>query len=228
MSTLCECWTEDIWRLIHVFARTSSLNDNEEKAAFCTLLLSLNQIISCPIVEKEIVFFMEQSDNNIMNYLSSNDRLFSWTYYLRQHVNKLFSKTLPSLEEFSVQYSPTTLTKDNWGPIVWKGFHFIMLAAKEENGFCSIDVSLALKAFITCLAILLPCPLCRKHAWEYYTSHSIDDWLDTSLHAFEWSVLFHNNVNEITNQTGTKRTYTPQEALVLYDPHRSNLRWKTI
>lgn len=228
MTTLCECWTDDIWRLVHVFARTSSLKDNEEKAAFCTLLLSINQIISCPIVEKEIVFFMEQADNNIMNYLSSNDRLFSWTYYLRQHINKLFYKTLPSFEEFSLQYNPTSLTKDNWGPMIWKGFHLIMLAAKEENGFCSIDVSLSLKAFITCLAILLPCPFCRKHAWEYYSSHSIDDWLDTSLHAFEWSVLFHNNVNQITNQTGMKRIYTPQEALVLYDPHRTNLRWKSI
>ena len=74
---ICECWTADIWKFIHVIARTSSIIENEEKAAFCTLLLSINQIISCDTVRGEIIFFMENESTNIVHYLSSNEKLLS-------------------------------------------------------------------------------------------------------------------------------------------------------
>ena len=31
MTTICECWNDDIWKLIHVIARISSIKENEEK-----------------------------------------------------------------------------------------------------------------------------------------------------------------------------------------------------
>jgi len=93
-----------------------------------------------------------------------------------------------------------------------------MLRAKMENNFCTPTITLALKAFVTCFAILLPCPKCRSHAWEYYSTHEIDPFLSNNLVAFEWSVLFHNAVTDRTNQEhGLRRKmYKPSEALVLY------------
>jgi hypothetical protein len=215
----CDCWTEDVWRPIHTLARISSIKENEEKAAFCTLILTLNRIISCPIVEKEVMFFMDNPDNDMMKYVSSNDRLFQWTVILRAHINKALDKdTSPTLSELTTYYDPKKLTKDIWGPQIWKLIHSSVLRVPLLDGFCTTKISLSIKAFITCIAILLPCPYCRKHAWEYYASHSIDDYLGTNIHAFEWTVLFHTEVTRrLNNEHGTyKKLYTPIDALSLY------------
>jgi len=215
MTALCECWNDDIWTAIHIIARISSIKENEEKAAFCTLLLSINQIISCPMVQKEVIFFMEHEQTNIMNYLSSNDQLFSWTLLLRSHIYRLFNKLPPTIEQLSVQFDPSTLKKDSWGPILWKCIHTVPLRARTEYNFCPIDVSIALKAFITCIALLIPCPYCRKHAWEYYSTHSIDEWVDTPKHAFEWTIYFHNNTSQIAEQR--KQPITIHQVIMLYN-----------
>jgi hypothetical protein len=167
-------------------------------------------------VKKEVNFFMENSDNNILQYLSSNERLVLWTYYLRQHINKLFSKPIPKLEDLIIDTKQ--INKVVWGNIVWIGLHNVVLKAQTVGSYCPIEVSQALKAFITCIAILIPCPYCRKHAWEYYSEHSIDEWLDTPLHAFEWTVIFHNEVTSRTNieHKMDRPTYTLEKALQLY------------
>ncbi len=216
----CDCWTEDVWRPVHTLARISSIKENEEKAAFCTFILSLNRLISCPTIEKEVLFFMDNTDNDIMKYVSSNDRLFQWTVILRTHINKALNKEKsPSLSELTSYYDPKTLTKDVWGPQLWKLIHTTVLRAPlDADGFCKTQTSMALKAFITCSAILLPCPYCRKHAWEYYASHSIDEYLGTNIHAFEWTVLFHTDVTRRLNEQhgANKKLYTPIEAISLY------------
>ncbi len=221
---ICECWTADIWKFIHVIARTSSIIENEEKAAFCTLLLSINQIISCDAVRREIIFFMENESTNIVHHLSSNEQLLSWTWHLRKHIYTIYNKSTPSYEQILEEFNPDRLKKDVWGPMIWKGIHIIPLRAKTQHGFCSIDVSIALKAFFTCVALLIPCPYCRKHAWEYYSMNSIDEWLDTPIHAFEWTVYFHNNANEVAQLK--RPTMTPQDALLLYDNTIQNPKWK--
>ena len=112
----CDCWTEEIWRLIHLLALICPLKETEEKAAFCTLIVSINKIISCTAVKNEVTFFMDQSDNNILQYLSSNERLVSWTFYLRQHINKLFSNPIPKLEELiaSGKYPVKEIQNRGW------------------------------------------------------------------------------------------------------------------
>ena len=218
-SKLCECWTEDVWRPIHTMARISSIKENEEKAAFCTMILSLNRMISCPTVEKEVVYFMENSDNDMMKYVSSNDRLFLWTVLLRQHINKTMGKDKsPSLSELSTYYDPKLLTKDVWGPQLWKLIHTSVLRVPLEDGYCTTKISIAIKAFITCIAILIPCAYCRKHAWEYYTTHPINEYLTTNLHAFQWTVQFHSEVSKrLNDQHGTnKQLYNVRDVLSLY------------
>jgi hypothetical protein len=218
-ATVCECWTEDVWRPVHTMARISSIKENEEKAAFCTLILCLNRMISCPTVEKEVIFFMENTDNDMMKYVSSNDRLFLWTVLLRQHICKAIGKeTSPSLADLTTYYDPKLLTKDVWGPQLWKLIHTSVLRVPLEDGYCTTQISIAIKSFITCIAILVPCPYCRKHAWEYYTTHSINEYLTTNLHAFQWTVNFHSDVSKRLNeQHGTsKQLYNAATALPLY------------
>lgn len=219
MTEACDCWTDDIWRAIHILARISSIKEKEEKAAFCTLILSLNRLISCPTIEKEVVFFMDNQDNDMMKYVSSNDRLFQWTVILRAHINKKLGKDKsPTLAELTSYYNPQTLTKDIWGPTLWKFIHNSVLRAPLEDNFCTPKISISMKAFITCISILLPCPQCRKHSWEYYTSHSIDEYLSTNLHAFEWTVLFHNEVTKRLNEQHglNKKLYKAEEAIKFY------------
>jgi len=215
---ICECWNDDVWRALHIMALISSIKENEEKVAFCTLVISLNRIISCPTMEKEVCFFMEQIDHDLMKYMSSNTLLFSWTQQLRDHLCNVVGKKGPTLAELTSYYNPKMLNKDVWGPAIWKLIHTTMIRAKMVDNQCPLPIRTAMKAFITCAAILLPCVACRSHAWEYYSTHSINASLDTNLHAFEWTVLFHNAVTERTNkENGYKRKiFKPIDALKLY------------
>ena len=222
----CDCWTEDVWRAVHIFALTSSFTRTEEKIAFCTFLVSLNRIISCPDVEYAVCFFMSEPDNDVMNYIpndsetkkASRDMLFAWTHRLREAVCKAVGIPCKKLHELSLFYKQSSLTKDVWGPCVWKLMHMTLLQTKMVDFKCTEKMQAAAKAFVVCIAILIPCPKCRTHAWEYYSNHDISPYLDTNLHAFEWSVIFHNKVTERTNQeNGYKRMlYTPAKALELY------------
>ena len=218
MADGCECWTDDVWKAIHIITLTSSLKENEEKAAVCTLLISLNKIISCPTIEREVFSFMEQSDNDLMKYMSSNKLLFSWSHRLREHVCSVLEKKCPSLSDLTAYFNPAMLTKDVWGPVLWRLMHTVLLRAKLIDGFVPVPIQQAVKAFVTCFAISLPCPKCRSHAWEYYSTHDIDSYLLTNLYMFEWSVLFHNAVTIRTNEEhGYKRKiYKPIEALQFY------------
>jgi hypothetical protein len=144
--------------------------------------------------------------------------LFSWTQQLREQVCKIMNKKAPTLSELTTYYNPKMLSKDVWGPILWKLLHTTMLRCKMENLFCPPYIQKALKAFITCFAILIPCKACRAHAWEYYSTHEIDSFLNTNLHAFEWTVLFHNAVTIRTNTEHgyNRKTFNPVDALALY------------
>jgi hypothetical protein len=217
---MCECWTEDIWRAIHILAISSQIIENEEKAAFCTFIVSINRLISCPKVESQVCFFMSKNENDITTYMSSNQRLLLWTQRLRQHLNEtLFKKRSPTMDELVSFYNVKTLTKDVWGPSIWKMIHHTLLCAKLTNGTLDSKTQDAIKAFLVCTAILIPCPKCRSHAWEYYSSQPIDPSLQTNITAFNWSVIFHNDVtNRINTETGTKRpTFTPEQAIHLYE-----------
>jgi len=230
---MCDCWTEDIWKCIHIISKISSIKDNQEKAAFCAMLMSINRIISCSYIETAVLDFVQHPDTDIMLYMTSNDRLFHWTILLRQYINRLVRihklkeegtvytevPDRPTFTEVEQQYIPKMMTKNVWGHSIWKVMHSIALRAKlGENEFCPLYIQTSLKAFYTCISLLLPCDKCRKHAWEYYIKHPINAYLDTNLHAFEWTVLFHNDVTTRANQIdGTiKKTYTPLEALSFY------------
>lgn len=224
-SEVCNCWTDDIWRFIHTVARVSPIQSIQEKGAFLCLILSLNRIISCTYVAGVVNEFLmadqEKVDSVIprfSEYSSSNERLFKWTYYLRQAINQACGLSTPSFEELYQFFTPESITKDVWGPVGWRILHIVPLRAKMINGSLPVSTQKALKAFITCVALLLPCVACKKHAWQYYSTHSIDEYLSNNFHVFQWTVKFHNEVNKRLNQeSGTaKKEYSPEEAMKLY------------
>ena len=86
---MCNCWTDDIWKAIHIIAKISSITNKEEKQAFVTLLLCINNIISCSLVNRTIIDYMFTNDTDINLSLNSNEQLFKWTILFRQHINKI-------------------------------------------------------------------------------------------------------------------------------------------
>lgn len=225
MTEVCNCWTNNIWEYLHTVARVSSIQSIQEKGAFLCLIVSLNQIISCPYIENVVNEFIkadhEKIDSSIprfSEYSSSNERLFKWTYYLRQAINNALNLETPSFEDVNNYFNKTTITKDVWGPLGWEMLHVVPLRAKMTNGVLPLSKQKAIKAFFTCVALLLPCAVCKKHAWGYFSTHSIDEYLDTNFHIFQWTVDFHNVVNKRLNQeNGTaKKDYSYEEALKLY------------
>ena len=231
-DTVCQCWTDDIWKFIHMCARVSTLKSINEKGAFLCLIGSINRIISCKAVEETVNQFIEHQDNRFANFANSNDRVFFWTHLLRNAICEVTGETPPSFNELNNFYNPRTLTKDVWGPYGWRILHVIPLRARMINGKLPQSIGITLKAFITCVALLLPCPKCQKHAWEYYSTHDIEPYLSSNLHVFQWTSAFHNSVNERLNKEEgyQKKLYTPVEALQLYvdvpEESRTMIRFK--
>jgi hypothetical protein len=225
MTEVCNCWTDDIWKYIHTIARVSSIQSIQEKGAFLCLIISINHLISCPYVSTIINDFIqadhEKIDSSIprfSEYSSSNERLFKWTYYLHQAVDKALGIKTDSFETFNSYYEPSSINKTVWGPLGWRMLHIIPLRTKMTNGKLALTDQKTIKAFFTCVALLLPCVACKKHCWQYLSTHSIDEYLNSNFHVFQWTVDFHNTVNRRLNQeNGTaKQDYSYEDALKLY------------
>ena len=151
---------------------------------------------------------------------SSNNSVFFWTVCLRKAIHQLLGKPVLELAELNEMYAPKKLGKDVWGPFTWKVMHVVTLCAKPESvagraAELTRSSRQTIKAFLTSVVLLLPCAKCKKHAWEYCATHSIDDYLTNNLHAFQWTVEFHNMVNRRLNETEgyTKPIFTPMQAL---------------
>ena len=213
---MCDCWTEDVWNYIHSVARVTTMQAIKEKGAVLCVILSLNNILSCSQVRDAINAFLETKPYT--EYSMSNERLFYWSFLLREEYCRVVGKTPPTLEYITDFYAQNKLTKDVWGPYHWRMMHMTLIRVRTEAGVVPTAHRKYAKAFITCLGLLLPCPSCKTHAWQYFSTHSIDEYLASNFHMFQWSVMFHNEVNErLNSETGTqKKLYTPDEALRMY------------
>lgn len=213
---MCDCWTEDVWHYLHSVARVTTMQAIKEKGAFLCVITAINQLLSCPAIKDVILAFIETKPYT--EYAMSNERLFYWTFLLREEYCRALGLQAPSLEFLNDYYAPNKLTKDVWGPYHWRMMHQTLIRVKTENGIVPKETRVYAKAFVTCLGLLLPCPACKTHAWEYFTTHSIDEYLTSNFHLFQWSVQFHNTVNERLNaESGTqKKVYNLEEALALY------------
>lgn len=219
----CDCWTEDVWRYVHSMAQTNAATTLKEKEAFVCMVACINELISCEEVKLAVDTFMRE--NPFVNHCSSSDTIFMWTVNLRQAVDEKLGKPVLTLSHLSDVFARNKIGKDVWGPMAWKVMHMVALCAKTvpvPGGKPELPRSTrtALKAFVTCVLLLLPCPKCKKHAWEYCqkVAPNIDDYLTTNLHAFQWTVEFHNTVNRRLNSTEGHRKpiLSANDALGLY------------
>lgn len=227
---MCDCWTEDVWHYLHSVARVTTMNAIKEKGAFLCVVTAINNLISCTLVQDVVNTFLETKPYT--EYAMSNERLFYWTFLLREEYCKAVRIQAPTLEFLNDYYTHKKLTKDVWGPYHWRMMHLTLIRVPVTQQGVPVELQKYAKAFITCIGLLLPCPSCKTHAWQYFTENSIDDYLGSNFHLFQWSVQFHNAVNERINQeAGTqKKIYSLEEALRLYTDVPPNLdlskKWK--
>jgi hypothetical protein len=188
----------------------------KEKGAFLCVITAINNIISCPPLRDIIFTFLETKPYT--EYAMSNERLFYWTFLLREEYCNAIGKQPPSLETLNEYYNPQKLTKDVWGPYHWRMMHQTAIRVRTQDGVVPQPLRTTVKAFITCLGLLLPCPSCKSHAHQYFTTHAIDPFLDTNFHIFQWTVDFHNEVNQrLNSESGTqKKIFSYEEALRIY------------
>ena len=109
-------------------------------------------------------------------------------------------------------------TKSLWGRPLWFSLHYgaYHYPANPDNRMIDMNVG-----FIRGLPIMIPCDMCKNHAYDY-----ISNFTDAQLRSissdkeklFTWYWEFHNSVNERTG----KPTITLQDAIRLYETSPSD------
>ena len=79
-----------------------------------------------------------------------------------------------------------------WGPIFWSTLHIVSLAYSDQPTYAE---KRAAKQFYQSMALLLPCPMCRKHFDEILQRMPVESWLDNRESLIEWVWKAHNLVN---------------------------------
>lgn len=142
-----------------------------------------------------------------------NSGLFSWSVDLHLYLDKKFKlvdeKSRITGETLCEKYAVQTLFKDVWGPALWKVIHLAPLIIDSTETELKTH---SYKALMSCLQIVLPCPICRVHFRKNLPKIIIDDYIHSPRGLFLWSVAMHNEVNASLD----KKIYTVDEALAIY------------
>ncbi len=186
-----------IWSAIHILGRTFNPEDEFAKEAFECLFRCLADLLPDVFYRKNLSNFINQFP--VKTY--SQDAAFEWTYKLHVYINLLKKKQGQivtnelSFEKVQQLYNIKNINKHVWGSVVWFLIHFIAANLKTIN----IEVITSFKAFMMCLRYTVPCPECRQHMFEFLCKVDIVDYLKNNQ-IFEWTVLFHNEVNQRLNK----------------------------
>jgi hypothetical protein len=133
--------------------------------------------------------------------LLSSESLFSYIYLLNIYFIILFNKSgyllnIPTFNEIKSMYNPSNIKKEDWGNSLWFIIHMTPLYAPGST----IEVFNNLKAFLSCLRFILPCPKCRLHLSENLPKINIDNCAMTKDSIFECTWRLHNIVNKDLNK----------------------------
>jgi hypothetical protein len=162
-------------------------------------------------------FLTAHKPNSVEAYLlckKGEVSLHEWSWMLHEYVNYKRQKDgenikAMSLNEFKKNYCESKLSKDQWGRPLWFCIHTFALylsskiTSEERNKY---------KAFISSMQFVLPCPICKQHIKENLVSLNFDDYTDTNMRLFEWTVILHNKVNSDNH----KNVMSLRDALELY------------
>ncbi len=142
-----------------------------------------------------------------------NSSLFSWSIDLHLYLDKQYKLVNESTRLTSdilvEKYAVSKLFKDVWGPVLWKVIHTAPLIIDSTDTKLKTH---AYKAMVSCLQIVLPCPVCRVHFKTNLPKIPIDDYIYNAKALFIWSVSMHNEVNTSLK----KKEYSVSDALALY------------
>lgn len=168
---------------------------------------------SYPSIKKEMQTY-SNSDTHFLDYCIKDEfTMFMWVYLLQSYIFILMNKVgnniqIKSLNETKSIYNTDSMSKDDWGNVIW----FILHTASLYSVAPMEELFYNFKAMLSCLQYLLPCPKCRAHLRQNLTKIYIDYCKESKLKLFECSWKLHNIVNESLN----KYQPTLQEALNYY------------
>lgn len=88
---------------------------------------------------------------------------------------------------------------ESWGPHAWIFLHSIALQYPEHP---TNTQKMEYKLFFRLLSKVLPCIQCQNHFMEYLQHHEkqFNDAFKNRKTLFEWTLKFHNYVNEKLNK----------------------------
>lgn len=104
-------------------------------------------------------------------------------------------------------------TKSMWGRPLWFSLHYGALHYPEKPDDKMINMNVG---FIRGLPIMIPCDLCKNHAYDYisgFTDSQLRVISSDKKKLFEWYWAFHNDVNKRTG----KPLISLEDALRLYE-----------
>jgi hypothetical protein len=183
-------WGPSTWCMIHNAA--ASYNP-EHIISFKQFIYSLQYLLPC-----------EYCRNHLMNNLtilpigyeelSSNEKLFLWSFKLHDLVNKQLGKTTPYSYEFIKNYYFKN-SKNNkfWGPCFWRAIHSFAASYRPDP-----LVKNAFKQFIYSLINIIPCEKSKHKYRENITLKLplLDEYFENAHQLFLWTFLLHDLTNK--------------------------------
>jgi hypothetical protein len=197
-KTAMKCFIESLTQLLpdkymsRIFANFIEMN-----------VYTRNQLLTHPTIIK---FFETYPDIQDVLYdtpeqfltfcLQSEFTMFAWMYLLNSYIIVLLNKSGHNMTPLSFidlrkQYDPDYLDKSDWGRPIWFIIHMSPLYASGE---CQ-EVYYNLKAMLSCLRFILPCPKCQLHLTDNLPKINIDECAESREKLFEATWKLHNIVN---------------------------------
>ena len=140
---------------------------------------------------------------------------------IRRSKNKQVEKYTPPLETYvpaSEANPQKASTKSLWGRPLWFSLHYGAFNYPEKLDKMMIDMNVG---FIRGLPIMIPCDICKNHAFEFisgFTDAQLREISSDKNKLFEWYWMFHNMVNEKTG----KPKMSLEKALQIYRTNPSS------
>lgn len=200
-------WLPIFWKAIHIFAVTFNPRDQITLKSYHCFYQCLSEIVPSERLRILIDTFISSTkyvkdllttESSVQQYCSKEnlsflscfqtpEKLFVWTYLLRQYYNMKSGLPVDDFETLRLQYTKDKIYKDDWGSAIWKIMHYSAYYSNPTKRFVE-----AFKAFISCLRYCIPCPECRKHLTENLGRVAFPN---NPTHIFAFTVDLHNLVN---------------------------------
>ena len=127
----------------------------------------------------------------------------------------------PDLEAALVSaYDPVDVAKVTWAHPIWTILHMIPAATPfvraPQASLDALTECMYFRALLVSLAVLIPCPMCRSHKWEYCAGKSVEGRGAFRTYVAAWVWEFHNAVN--VRVTGRPESAVPlDQAMRFWD-----------